>query len=306
MNRALHISAVLGVLALLVQGCGPEEPSPSMARTELRGNFGEVLFAYSQPTSERADEGTVAAPPFEISARFVRVRDLGRAEARLLWGVELPQADVPLGECQQLDPAQPYQDTVLSSSVELLDAGELSLRLGDLELGLPTQSFPSVYGVVSGVLYGGETLDVPFQPEQPYRIVSRGSEAIGAFEVDVAAPEEFESLVVAGAEVGVEPVVLEAAGQPLEVRWEPGRASNEILVELSYSQFGVEQRVACRSQEDGVVEIPAHMASRLLEAGVSDARLVISRVARSHFTADGLDEGEAVFVVTAATPIEIP
>lgn len=306
MNRYSHIPAVLGVLTLVAQGCGPEEPSPSMARMELRGNFGEVLFAYTQPTTERADEGSVAAPPFEISARFVRVRDLGRAEARLLWGAELPFADVPLGECQQLDPAPPYQDAVLSSSVELLDAGELSLRLGEQELSLPTQSFPSVYGVVSGVLYGGETLDVPFQPEQRYRVASRGSNAIGAFEVDVAAPEEFESLLVAGAEVGVEPVTLEAGGQPLEVRWEPGRASNEILVELSYSQFGVEQRVACRSQEDGVVEIPAHMVGRLLEAGVSDARLVISRVARAHFSAEGLDEGEAVFVVTAATPIDVP
>jgi hypothetical protein len=306
MKRRSHISAVLGVLIVFAQGCGPEEPSPSMVRSELRGNFGEVRFVYSQPTSERADDGGVATPPFEISARFVRVRDLGRGEARLLWGAELPPADVPLGECQQLDPAQPYQDTVLSSSVELLDAGELSLRLGEQELGLPTQSFPSVYGVVSGVLYGGETLAVPFQPEQQYRIASRGSAAIGAFEVDVAAPEEFESLFVAGAEVGVEPVTLETAGQALEVRWEPGRASNEILVELSYSQFGVEQRVACRSQEDGVVEVPAHLASRLLEAGVSDARVVISRVARAHFAADGLDEGEAVFVVAAATPIEIP
>jgi hypothetical protein len=306
MNRYSHITVVLGALAIVAQGCGPEEPSPSMARTDLRGNFGEIVFAYAQPTSERADEGSVAASPFEISARFVRVRDLGRAEARLLWGMELPPADVPLGECQPLDPAQPYQDTVLSSSVELLDAGELSLRLGDQELGLPTQSFPSVYGVVSGVLYGGEGLDVPFQPEQQYRVASRGSEAIGAFEVDVAAPEEVESLVVGGGEVGVEPVTLEAAGQPLEVRWEPGRVSNEVFVDLSYSQFGAEQRVACRSQEDGVVEIPARIVGRLLEAGVSDARLVISRVARAHFSAEGLDEGEAVFVVSAATPIDIP
>jgi len=305
MDRILNISAVLGVVVALTAACGPEEPSPAMARTELRGNFGEVILAYTQSTSERADEGAMT-PPFEISARFVSVRDLGRAQARLLWGAELPPSDVPLGECQQLDPSQHYRDTMLSGSVELLDAGALSLRLGEQELAVPSLSFPSVYGVVSGVLYGGEAVEVAFQPEQVYQVLSRGSEAIGAFEVDIAAPEELESLIVAGAEVGVEPVTLEAPGQPLEVRWEPGRASNEILVELSYSQFGVEQRVVCRSQEDGVVEIPAHMAGRMLEAGVSDARLVVFRVARASFAAEGLDEGEVLFVLSAATPIDIP
>lgn len=282
--------------------CGDVERDSAVVEEELTGNFGEVLFSYRQTFAELTDDGPAA---FQVSARFVRVRDLGWHEVRDLWGDELPLTDVPSGECLPIDSVGPRQDDFLSGSLELLDAGELSLTIGDEELRIPRQSFPSVFGFAAGVEYEGEALDMDLLPEREYRLLSNGSEEISAFDLALVAPDEFEALTVGGAEVGVETPVVDATGQALEVRWEPGTTSSEIFVELSMSQFGFEQRIVCHSQEDGVIEIPASLTARLLEAGVSDTRLVIYRLARTVFSVEGLDEAEVLFVVSAIVLLDV-
>lgn len=308
-----RIGVFIGIsLVATLASCGDVERDTSVAQEELTGNFGEVLFSYRQSFTELTDEGPA---PFQVSARFVRVRELGWHEVRdlwgdelpLSWGDELPLTDDPSEECRAFDTVVPRQDDFLSGSLELLDAGELSLTIGDEELRVPRQSFPSVFGFAAGVEYEGEALDMDFLPEREYRLLSNGSEEISAFNLALVAPDEFEALAVGGAEVAVETPVVESSGQGLEVRWEPGISSSEIFLELSImNQFGFEQRIVCHSQEDGAIDIPPSLTSRFLEAGVSDARLVIYRVARTVFSVEGLDEAEVLFVVSAIVPLNIP
>jgi hypothetical protein len=262
-----------------------------------------VLLTYRQTFTELSDEGPA---PFQVSARFVRVRDLGWHEVRDLWGDELPLTDVPRGECRPIESSSSRPGDFLSGSLELLDAGELSLTIEGEEFRVPRQSFPSVFGFAAGVEYEGEGPDMDFLPEREYRLLSNGSEEISGFDLDLVAPSEFEALAVDGAEVGVETPVIDASGQALEVRWEPGTASSEIYLELSMSQFGFERRIVCHSQDDGMIEVPEPLTSRLLEAGVSDTRLVIYRVARTGFAAEGLDDAEVLFVVSAIVPLALP
>lgn len=302
MSRLVAIT--LTSLVMSTAGCGDVEPDTSVSQDGLAGNFGEVLFSYRQTFSDITEEEPA---PFQITARFVRVRDLGWQEVRELWGDELPPTDVPLGECIPIDTALPRQDDVLSGSgsLELLDAGDLSLTIGEEELRVPRQSFPSVFGFAAGVEYEGEAFDMVFQPEREYRLLSSGSEEISSFDFILLAPEEFENLTVNGAEIGLEVPVVDSSDQPMEIRWEPSRETNEIFLELSMIQFGVEQHVVCHSPEDGVIEIPASIAAKLLEAGVSDSRLVIYRIARTAFPVEGLDEAEALFVVSGIVPLDV-
>lgn len=290
------------IFILLAAACGPEESATSSISMPLTGDYGEIFLSWEQPIGESEEE---VPPPFHVSARFVRVRDLGRQDVRSLWGEELPVANSAWNECELTEvTAEPLRDHLLGGSLELLDAGEMSLQLAGEEMRVPSLSFPSVYGVVAGVLYGGEDVAIELLPDSEYRLASSGSEEIGAFELSVIAPEEFEGLTIAGIEADLEQVVLDVA-QPIDVRWEPGRTGAEIIIELSYTQFGAEQRVVCRSQDDGVEDLSASVVRRLWDPDVSDASLTIHRVVRRSFGADGLDDGEAVFVVSATVPITL-
>jgi len=296
---------IIGFLLLWVAlgvACGPEEPSQGVLQSELSTNVGEILISYAQPLGEPNEEQLEDS--FRISARFVRIRDIERQDVRSLWSEELPLVEASIDECDVLEASSP-RDQMLTGSLELLDAGELRLQVAGEEERIPNWNFPSVYGVVAGVLYGGdEGLGLGFVAEQEYRLVGGGSEEIGAIELAMLAPSELTGVVIGGVELGEDSVTLEASNS-LDIRWEPSESGSEILIELSYAQFNSEQRLVCRSLDDGYLEVPSRSASRLWEAGVSDARLVIYRVLRRPFAVDGLEEAEAVFVVSLTIPLEM-
>lgn len=300
----MRLSCVQTLLLLTATACGPETEPAVGEQTDLAATYGEVVATYLQDVGGREDRGEADA--IDISARFVR-GDAGDWPAvRSLLGEDLPDLDVPLEECTRVEPSAPRQARALSSPVEFLDVGGLLLRTDGEEVRIPDWSFPSVYGVVSGVLYGGEgALSTPYHPEHEYRVTSSGSSQIAPFEASLVAPAELTDLVVAGAEVGVEPVRLEGTAAP-EIRWEPAGDAAEVVAELSWSQFALEQRVVCRSRDDGSLEIPAMIRARLADPGVSDVRLSVHRVTRTAIAADGLDDGEALFVVTVTVPVATP
>ena len=295
------IAALVVLASWSVVACGPEETSPGAMQSELAVNHGEVLLTYTQQIGERAEDSN--GDTFTLSARFVRIRELGEQAERSPWNQDLSLVEVEPNECLDIPSSGEH---VLAGSFDLLDAGELTLRQGDQETRIPDWSFPSVYGVVAGVAYGGdEALRIGFQPGEEYRLLGTGSEEISSIDVTIRAPAELTSVTVSGVDVSGGPVSLESAGG-LDVRWEPGDDGNDVLVELAYAQFSTEERVICRSPDDGQLEVPAELAERLWETGVSEARLVIRRVQRQTFRTDGLDEGEAFFVVVLTVPLRIP
>lgn len=296
----MKISIILFFLVIGVVACGPEEPESIVLENEFPGNYGEVLFTYTQTFATESEEVETS---FQMSARFVRVHDLERNDVRLLWGEGIPENLGRRGGCQRSSiPIRAPREHVFGGSLELLDAGELTLRLAEEEVRVANWSFPSVYGVVAGVLYGGEELDAEFRSDDQYHIIASGGEALGPFEVALDAPEGFDGLMLSGSEVGLEAVVLEPE-QPLELRWEPGRVAEEVLIELSFEQFGSEQRIVCRSSDDGAEVIPASLVSQLWDPGVQAVRLTVSRITRTSFEAEGLEDAEAMFVVSAIVPL---
>ncbi len=304
MIRKVRLRSTIGLIALILAlgaACAPDEPSGEVLREDLSSNFGEVVLSYAQPLEE-TDQLTDA---LRFSARFVRIRDIARQEERFFWGEELPWAEVPLNECQE-PRSRPEHDQMLAGSLELLDAGDLTLQAINEEQRIPDWNFPSVYGVVAGVIYGAdEPLDVGFQPGTVYRLASNGSDQIAPFEIALRAPNELLGVTVGGIEAGIEPIIIDGPN-PVEVRWEPGEEGGEVLAEISFAQFSTEQRRICRSRDDGYLEIPASITSGMWEAGVSDARIILYRVRRQTFATEGLEEAEALFIVSLAIPLQLP
>lgn len=276
-------------------------------RGALEASYGEVVITYVQDTGDRTDETPYES--FSISARFVRVTDADRQTVRQLLGEDLPVATAALEECSPVDGGAGRASQGLAGSLELLDAGDLVLRLDGQTVRIPDWSFPSVYGVVAGVLYGSDaSLGVPYRPAAEYRVSSSGASQLGPVELSIVAPEELSALTIGGSEVGVEPVRIDPQDF-VEVRWEPAREGagpSEVVAELSWTQFAAEHRIACRSRDDGSLELPASATARLADPGVTDARLTVHRVVRIRFSAEGLDDGDAYFVVTANVPLRAP
>jgi hypothetical protein len=271
----------------------------------LTGNFGEILMGYVDQSAVDSDNEVL--PPFTLSARFIRLRDLARQDVHALMGESVPVGDVPLGACRSEDSLpSPRQEQIPEGSLELLDAGDLNLYVADGAYRIPSWNFPSVYGVVAGVAYGSdEPLEVQYRPAQEYRLEATGTSEIGPFSVALAAPDELGLLVVAGSEVGVEEPHLEK-GVPLELRWEPGRVASRIVVVLSYEHFGGERRVLCRPREEGAVDIMPEFTNDLWSPGVSEIRLVLHRFREESFQAEGLDEGQLTFLVSTVIPLANP
>lgn len=291
------------LVALALSGCGPEGEEPAPAEPgDVSTSYGEVVVHYVQDIGERDDESPLSVP-FTMAARFVRGSHGDRQAVRHLLGEDLPEADLDLEECEGPSAIAVRPPSALSGSLELLDAGDLLVRLDDEEVRVEDWSFPSVYGMVSGVLYGGgEDLGLPFRPGRDYHFVSSGNAGVAAFDVGLTAPDEIGGLSIAGSEVAVEGAAVDLEG-PIEVRWEPGAEGAEVLIELAWTHFASEQRVVCRSRDDGAAELPAAAAARVADPGASDVRLSVHRIVRAPFAADGLDLGEALFVVTVSVPL---
>ncbi len=284
--------------ALAASACGPEgEEQPAVDHGAVARSYGEVVVRYVQDLAAREEEAPAVL--FSLAARFVRGHRGDRQAVRHLLGEDLPETDLDLEECDGPSAVASRSAAALAGPLELLDAGDLLVRLDDDRVRVEDWSFPSVYGVVSGVLYGGsEDLGLPFRPGREYRVSSSGSAVVGAFDIALPAPDEISGLVVDGTEVAVDGLAVDLDG-PVEVRWEPGGEASEVLIDLAWTHFASEHRVVCRSRDDGVAELPAAAAARLGDPGASDVRLSIHRITRVPFAADGLDVAEALFVVTA-------
>jgi len=296
---ALSCAFVLAVAS----GCGADPDPVSDEIGGAVGGFGEILVAYDQYYGGGGEDN---GESFSVSASFVRTRDVDPAAARQLFGEDLPLGTSALHDCGEVDPLPSRHDGALAGSLELLDAGELTIRVDNEEARVPDWSFPSVYGVASGVFYGGDDdVGVRYRPGAPYVLSGGGSGSIGGFSTGLTAPEALEVLSVGGADVGVEAARIEV-GTPLVVQWTESPRGEPTIVDLTWSQFGLEQRYTCRVVDESSVVLSESLTSRLGEAGVGDIRLTLMRLTRASFRAEGLDEAEAIFRVSAQIALERP
>jgi len=186
----------------------------------------------------------------------------------------------------------------LREPLELLEAGDVSIRAGDMLTRLALNSFPPS-GSASGVIYTTPDQSAePLPPDENYAIRATGSSSIPALSIAGRAPLALADVTVGGQPlerpgtvapdaaldtVGVPPPpppfqaapLSVTAGQPLDITWGVGTAGDHIYVELA----DAEHSLACAFlDEDGTGTIPATLTAQLRPDPSSSVRLSVHRV----------------------------
>lgn len=186
----------------------------------------------------------------------------------------------------------------LREPLELLEAGDVSIKAGDLLTRLALNSFPPS-GSASGVIYTTPDQSAePLPPDENYAIRATGSSTIPPLSISGRAPLALADVTVGGQPlerpapvapdpaldtVGVPappqlpqaaPLAL-TAGQPLDITWAVGMAGDRIYVEL----VDAEHSLACAfPDEDGSGTVPGMLTAQLHPDPGSSVRLSVHRV----------------------------
>lgn len=162
-------------------------------------------------------------------------------------------------------------------TLELLDAGEVTLQTERTLARLVPRAFPTVSQVLSGVMYTTRDQSIdPLPAALPYRVHVEGSSALPMLDLSANAPEPLQHITVGG--LPLEELWDVGSGKPVDVTWLPAReaASNDLVViELRGEDSG--RNVLCAFKDDGGVgTVPAELTRELSGSG----SLVVHRVRR--------------------------
>ncbi|MEO8178324.1 MAG: hypothetical protein ABI895_05765, partial [Deltaproteobacteria bacterium] len=146
----------------------------------------------------------------------------------------------------------------LREPLELLEAGEVSIRAGEMLTRLALNSFPPS-GSASGVIYTTpDQSAAPLPPDENYAIAATGSSTIPPLSIAGRAPGSLSDITIGG--LPLERVQQIAAGQPLDITWAGGVAGDRVYVELADN----EHSLACAfPDEDGSGTVPGVLTAQL-------------------------------------------
>jgi hypothetical protein len=161
---------------------------------------------------------------------------------------------------------------VLTEQLELLEAGEVSIQADGTLTRLALNLFPSS-GSASGVIYTTPDQSAPLPPDARYAIRATGSYAIPPLDIQQDAPGALRDVTVGG--VPLERATSVSLGQPLDITWAEGEASDRVFVELT----GPDAAVVCNfADEDGSGSVPSALTAKL---GSDALRVAVHRVRES-------------------------
>jgi hypothetical protein len=161
----------------------------------------------------------------------------------------------------------------LREPLELLEAGEVSIRAGEMLTRLALNSFPPS-GSASGVIYTTpDQSAAPLPPDENYAIRATGSSTIPPLSIAGRAPGALSDITLGG--LPLERVQQITAGQPLDITWAEGAAGDRVYVELVDN----DHNLACAfPDEDGSGTVPSVLTAQLRENGPGAMRLSVHRV----------------------------
>ncbi|MBX3126981.1 MAG: hypothetical protein KF718_09705 [Polyangiaceae bacterium] len=217
-------------------------------------------------------------------ASFVQLP--AEADARaVLDNVGLRLALPPVGQCRTDAGERPRY----RGRVELVEAGAVSLLVGNTLTELAPHAFPTVTDVVSGVVYA--TRDVSAEPlpaDADYTLRVDGS--LGYFSVSRAAPEHLTAVTIGG--VPLADVTELSVAEPMDLTWgvrgDGSVASDVVWVELA-NKNGT-STVCTFRDELGAATIPAGSLP-----GTGPTRLSLHRLRIAEFVAPAITLGELRF-----------
>jgi hypothetical protein len=261
-----------------VLGCSAEIEQFS---TDAESGSTHALVSVERSTS--IDGATTRADAF---AGFVRVP--ADVESRPLFELlglvsALPQP----GQCRERS-ANPNATLSTIGHVELLEAGEVVVGVGDSETSLAPHAFPSVTDAISGVLYTTRDRSSTGLPAGArYVVRTSGGAGISGIAVGGDAPNELDAVQVNGRPLAE--VTEVSTGRPIDLTWGPGTGNDLLYVELSSNEGKVS--TICTFRDDAGAGSVAGAAFN----GAGSGRLSLHRVRTAAFTSPGVDVGEVTF-----------
>ena len=321
-STRIHRTICITVTALVVGltgACGDERPDPLGAMGRM-GGMEQPLSSEKDPlverygivqllhTGGRAVRG--ANDLLVANAAFVRARGVERADVTRLLGIpDLPDpSDFDAGQCvvSTSSLTAPTDGAAPRRLVELLDAGDVELRLDKARVSLPSQYYPDIVSFVSGVSYEAALRNRPDltcrgdcqgRDRRRVTVSGTGSLDVGSFWVTLDVPPPIRVVEVGGRAVRGGTVLTDLA-RDMTVTWESvGGPSDFLVVNVTRYGFDTVSSVRCLAPDTGSFTVPGDLLTRLPELpGETTDRLQVRRVTMQSFDATGLDEGVAVFV----------
>ncbi|HEX2570399.1 MAG TPA: hypothetical protein VH877_12650 [Polyangia bacterium] len=225
---------------------------------------------------------------FGAQAYFARFRPGEDGRAATLLGLGHDDR-IPLDSCTEIDGAAEL-DRAFSGSgsadVELLDAGQVTVRGPGQATQLGRRRYPDLTPEVTGVIYSTAEGSAPvLEPGALYELSGDGGEEIGPFQVVVPAPRAFPAL---------ESARLRNGGD-VELRWTPAGPGGEkttetVFITVSWVLRTGAREVHCRVRDTGSFVIPPSYLASLPtdEEALGQVEVMAARLRQSTFTAPGV------------------
>lgn len=306
--------ARLPIVALTLVGlvaCGHDRPDPATHAEEMMSlatprarRVGVVQLVHSEG-HKGSSSGRLL-----VNAAFVGADGLDRqAVARVLGLPIIPDAaEFEAAQCvvTTSSVASAMAEAGGTPALELLDAGDVTLRVGTESIAVPSQFFPDVVSSIAGVTYEATVRDRRALPTLAPRggratVAASGSLDVGGFEVSVQVPSRLRIVEVGGRAVRQGVVLAELSGD-MTLTWEPpSRDSDLLVVEVARQGFDSVTSIRCLAPDTGSFTVSADLLARL-PAPTPDStdRLAVRRVMLQSFEAPGVDEALAAYVTEDA------
>jgi hypothetical protein len=278
---------VLG-LGIAVAGCSDPTTRPDPEGEVLRLGRVHVVL---EPSEDRdaADEFVEAnEAELDVTAKFAFVRGLDEDFARARVGMPvLAHEQVPISECvpsEQLaiDPGEPSTLDADLRELVLVDAGDLTLRIGDTDVDVPLALVPDLLPYMSGVEYLQEAEVVPVAADAVPSVTIQA----GGSQTDDLPPFVTEGRVPASLALEASDADLdEQHGGELGLRWR-GEGTEPITLRLlpllGNEQLGDEITCVIADRGAGRLEL-SRLRTLGLPAQADGVRITASRLVVTSF-----------------------
>ena len=258
----------------LLAGCtavGGADDAGAAAMEAQAGSFGVVRI--ERETGVEPDLSVAGA---ELSASFAQYRGVdGRAVLALVGG---RAAEV---DTCRLAGAEDGAFGNLDAEVELLDVGDVEVRVAGTRTRMRSRTFPDLAGMVAGVFYAQDATLGPAQSDVDEYVIAAGGRELPGFEVVAVAPAGFGELLVDGLEPDDAGFVDRSVD--VELQWDAGDPRDRVEIDLVAGGAVLE----CDARDDGLFRIDAATLG-MIDAD-EDARMVVRRVRTQPFDAPGID-----------------
>lgn len=275
------------VMATSSLGC-----SSDAGHVRAKVDAGASSFARLRITLTIPREGD---PAIATEARLLRYRDLDADSAQVLAGATAPSFDaLPPGRCVRVDGEALLEDTLGTTSpdaaIEMLDAGDLVIRMGARTVRMLPRYAPQPLPFVSGVVYESDASGRDVLPPVEVNagdeafVSAYGGDDVGRFDAIASVPAPARFVAVDGQDPAAGPITINR-GADLALRWSGD--ADDVVIGLMSSN-GAEIR--CRAP-GGAFAIPRALVPD------GELQLSVERLARTPFAAAGLSSGDVEVAV---------